>query len=70
MQDPVRDQLLDVSAFGEGRVEGQPRFRPEQSGVQLMFDQATNPVITDPEESSDVTSIISDEAVAYCEDVH
>ena len=69
VQLPLRRQLAQRRPRLVGRVELQHRVRPELALVQLVADEALDPLVVDVDEALDVVPVLADHPVPELEDV-
>jgi hypothetical protein len=69
LQGAVVDEVVDLAARLEVRVQGDPRFRPQDPAVQLGPDEVVEPGIADLEEAPDELAVVADEPFSQVEDV-
>jgi hypothetical protein len=70
MQDVGVDEVVDLAARLEVRVQGDPRFRPQDPAVQFGPDEVVELGIADLEEAPDELAVAADEPFSQVEDVH
>jgi hypothetical protein len=66
----VGGKLRHGSAGGEERIQRQPGIGPLRLGVQVVFDEGRDPLVSDDRAAFRERAVILDELLVYAEDIH
>jgi hypothetical protein len=70
VQEPLIDEIIDVPAALERRVQLERAVRPQQPLVGLAFDMSPDTVLLDAEEGLRIVAVVLHKLVSNGEDVH